>query len=76
MIILIGWIVLGLAGTAIYFIPMMVANSRHHRNTAAIVVLNLFLGWTFVGWVVSLAWAFTGEIEDPGPRKRYRTDYM
>jgi hypothetical protein len=40
------------------------------------VVLNLFLGWTFVGWVVSLAWAFTGDTEDPGPRKRYRTDYM
>jgi hypothetical protein len=23
----------------------------------AIFVLNLFLGWTFVGWVVALVWA-------------------
>jgi hypothetical protein len=22
-------------------------------------VLNVFLGWTFVGWVVALAWAHT-----------------
>ena len=32
----------------------------HHRNTAVagpIAVVNLFLGWTLLGWVVALAWA-------------------
>jgi hypothetical protein len=42
-----------------YFLPAFVAGTRGHQNTAAIFVLNLFLGWTFVGWVVALVWAFT-----------------
>ena len=43
----------------IYFIPATVARSRHKRNATAITVLNVFLGWTFVGWVVALVWACT-----------------
>ena len=31
----------------IYFLPTVVASFRKHRNTGAIFVLNLFLGWTF-----------------------------
>lgn len=42
-----------------YFLPALVANSRGHRNTAAIFVLNLFFGWTFVGWCAALVWSFT-----------------
>lgn len=44
---------------ALYFVPSMVAAERKHHNTSAIVVLNLFLGWTLVGWVVALVWANT-----------------
>src|SRR5262249_14514948 len=29
----------------------------HRRQTAAICVLNIFLGWTLVGWVIALVWA-------------------
>lgn len=43
----------------LYFVPSFVAWARHHRNEGAIGVLNLFLGWTFVGWVVALVWAST-----------------
>jgi hypothetical protein len=46
----------------IYFLPTIVAG-RHH-NSGAIFVLNLLLGWTFVGWVIALVWAFT----KPGDR--------
>jgi len=28
-------------------------------NMDAILILNLFLGWTFLGWVIALVWAFT-----------------
>lgn len=41
----------------IYFIPAGLAKSRKHRNAGAIFLLNLFLGWTFIGWVVALVWA-------------------
>jgi len=43
----------------VYFIPAFVAHYRHHRNAMAIGFLNLFLGWTFLGWVISLVWAMT-----------------
>jgi len=44
---------------ALYFVPAMVAGARGHQNTAAIFMLNLFLGWTMLGWVIALVWAFT-----------------
>lgn len=48
------WIILGLV---VYFVPTMVAFKKKHLNKTAILLLNLFLGWTFVGWVVALVWS-------------------
>ena len=42
-----------------YFVPAFVAFSRRHRNKFPIFLLNLFLGWTFLGWIISLVWSFT-----------------
>lgn len=42
-----------------YFLPTFVAVARKHRNAVPIFIVNLLLGWSFVGWVVALAWAFT-----------------
>ena len=44
---------------ALYFIPTIVALTRDHPSKGGIIVLNIFLGWTLIGWVVSLAWAFS-----------------
>jgi len=44
---------------ALLFLPTLVAKSRHHPNTLPIFLVNLFFGWTFIGWVVSLVWACT-----------------
>ena len=44
---------------ALYFLPTIVALLRHHRNALAIFVLNFFLGWSFIGWVVALVWSAT-----------------
>ena len=41
----------------IYFLPDWIAQSRGHPNRGSIFVLNLFLGWTFLGWVAALIWA-------------------
>jgi hypothetical protein len=48
-----------LAALAGYFLPTIVAAARHHHNAGAIFVLNLFLGWTFLGWVLALVWSAT-----------------
>jgi Superinfection immunity protein len=56
------------ASIAIYFLPTIVAFSRQHHNSAAIMALNLFLGCTVVGWVVALCWALT---QVKGPSHHY-----
>lgn len=43
----------------LYFLPSIVSALRKKSNTAAIFILNLLLGWTLIGWVVALVWAFT-----------------
>ncbi|MFH1032812.1 MAG: superinfection immunity protein [Chloroflexota bacterium] len=42
---------------AVYFAPTIVAITRRAKNISGIVLLNIFGGWTFVGWVISLVWA-------------------
>jgi hypothetical protein len=42
---------------AIYFLPTLIAFLRQHKNSLAIFLLNLLLGWTVLGWVVSLVWS-------------------
>lgn len=41
----------------LYFVPSLVAYFRRHLNKISIVLTNLFLGWTFLGWVAALIWA-------------------
>jgi hypothetical protein len=43
----------------IYFLPWHVAKAVKHPQEQAIFVLNLSLGWTFLGWVIALVWANT-----------------
>jgi T4 superinfection immunity protein len=56
--------VLCIIGFIAYWVPTLAANSNRHRNRAAIGMLNLFLGWTFIGWVVALLWADTDNCEN------------
>jgi hypothetical protein len=49
----------------LYFVPSIIAGARGCRAYYGIAIVNLFLGWTFIGWVVALAWAASGEKEPP-----------
>ncbi len=44
-------------GAALYFLPAIIG--RNKRNHTSILLFNLFLGWTLVGWVIALVWAVT-----------------
>ena len=44
-------------GFILYFFPTFLAFKREHNNRTAILALNVLLGWTFIGWVISLVWA-------------------
>lgn len=48
-----------LALLIIYCAPAIVAAQRDHHNRQAILVLNLLLGWTLIGWIGALIWALT-----------------
>ncbi|MFJ4899931.1 MULTISPECIES: superinfection immunity protein [unclassified Streptomyces] len=53
----IGVLLLIVLIVAAYFVPTVVAFARGVSNSGSVFVLNLFLGWTVVGWVVALAMA-------------------
>jgi hypothetical protein len=44
-------------GFILYFLPAIIAFARSKRDAGSILVLNFFLGWTAIGWVIALAWA-------------------
>ena len=52
-------ILLFIVGIVIYFIPYFIGSDR--RNSTGIFLLNLFLGWTLIGWVGALIWALVDD---------------
>jgi hypothetical protein len=61
--------VLLVGGFIIYFLPSMVGYKK--KKADAIIILNLLLGWTFIGWVVALVWAVAAE---PKPKRIQKDD--
>lgn len=55
-----GTIAVTLLLAGLYFAPTIVAWTRG-RMTAPIFVVNLFLGWTLIAWVILLALAVSGQ---------------
>ncbi|MFF4331326.1 superinfection immunity protein [Streptomyces sp. NPDC001591] len=41
----------------LYLVPTVVAMVRAVPNRGSVIVVNIFLGWTLIGWVVALAMA-------------------
>ena len=57
-------IFLAILALIVYFLPGIIANYRNHHQQNAIIILNLLLGWTFLGWVIALVWSATAVQED------------
>jgi Superinfection immunity protein len=47
----------------VYLVPIIVAQTRGITRIGPCFVVNIFLGWTLVGWVVAFVLALTGETE-------------
>jgi len=56
-VVAIAWVCAVL--TALYMLPWAIAATRGKSNQALIGVLNLLLGWTLVGWIVTLVMSCT-----------------
>lgn len=48
----------------VYLAPTIVAQRYRHPKQPAILMLNIVLGWTIVGWVVALIWALNGRRQE------------
>jgi hypothetical protein len=64
------------AGLVFYFIPCLVANNRKVNADGGIIALNIFLGWTLIGWVAALIWANTAETESEARLKKAALENM
>jgi len=49
----------------VYLAPFTLAAGRDHPRTRSILALNLTLGWTGVGWLAALAWAWPRDHRPP-----------
>ncbi|WP_396152145.1 superinfection immunity protein [Flavobacterium sp.] len=47
----------------LYFLPTIIAFYRGKSNWLAIMLVNIFFGWSFIGWFVALIWAVTKDVE-------------
>jgi hypothetical protein len=39
----------------LYFLPTFNAYSNKKRNASSVLIVNLFFGWTVIGWVIAFA---------------------
>ncbi|HTR39937.1 MAG TPA: superinfection immunity protein [Bryobacteraceae bacterium] len=53
-----------LVGAILYFLPTIIAVSRNKTNLVGILLVNLLLGWSVIGWIVALVWAVSTERVD------------
>jgi T4 superinfection immunity protein len=52
-------------GFFVWLLPGFIASVRKHHNQGAIWAVTILCGWTFVGWVIALVWAFTNPPPPP-----------
>lgn len=45
----------------IYFLPTVIATAGNRKNTLLIFILNAFLGWTGIAWIILFIWAIVDE---------------
>lgn len=65
------FLVVVIGSFVIYCVPTFFAFLRGHRQLMPILIVNLFFGWTLLGWVICLAWAFSAQ-PDKSRRKSPR----
>lgn len=57
-----------LVTSCVYLVPSVMAASRRHRHIGPIIALNIFLGWTIIGWMIAFGWALMNSARKPQER--------
>lgn len=51
-------VVAAIAVTGIYLLPAILADRTKRRSVLLLALFNLLFGWTVIGWIAALYWAF------------------
>jgi len=49
----------------LYILPSIIAFVRRVRSWAPLLIVNIFFGWTILGWVGTLVWSFSPDVHHP-----------
>jgi len=49
-----------IAALLLYLFPGFVSYFRRHEASMVIILVNIFLGWTLIVWLLCLVWAYSG----------------
>jgi len=51
----------------LYMLPSLLAYGRQHPRRQELLILNILLGWTLIGWIAAFLWALLARPEpQPG----------
>ena len=71
------WLVLIMGKVIIYVVPSLIAARRQAERLRRIVMVNLLLGWTVIGWIIAMVMAtrphpppYPPPFEQYGPPRR------
>ena len=56
----------------IWLFPSFVALVRKHNNFLPILIINLFLTFTGIGYFIALAWAFSSDVSKKSNNRKVR----
>jgi hypothetical protein len=54
-------ILIAIVALLIHFLPAFIAGKNHSKNFVWILLINIFFGWTLIGWIVALVWALNDD---------------
>ena len=47
-------------GILVYFLPAINGYTRKHPKRDLILLVDLLLGWSLIGWLIALIWSYSG----------------
>ncbi|MGU9962208.1 MAG: superinfection immunity protein [Candidatus Puniceispirillales bacterium WSBS_2018_MAG_OTU23] len=48
----------------LFFLPTIVASYREHKRTGGVILLNILVGWTGLGWILLLTYSLLSEAKE------------
>ncbi|MGH8778333.1 superinfection immunity protein [Paraburkholderia sp.] len=63
--------VAAIAALALYFLPSILADRRKRHDALTIALFNACVGWTVLGWLLALYWAW-----QPNPPRNLAGDVV